>query len=86
MNRTDSHSKLERIRRAQDNRDDPTDDPEIYRCPIENCERVVIGNPGDLRNHVRKPSDDAHRYRTLNEDLEIETAWGEMEWGPGAPK
>lgn len=30
-----------------------------------------------------RSGDDGHQYRTLNEELEIETAWSEMDWGFG---
>lgn len=84
---SESHDKLERIRRARNGADSPTDGPEVYTCPVEECGRAVIDNPGDLRSHVRQSNDDIHRYKTLNDDLEIEMAWDQMSWDPGlAPK
>lgn len=60
--------------------------PAVFACPIKGCSRIVIDNPGDLRNHVAQESDDAHRYRTLNEDLEVVTQWEAMDWGWGPPE
>lgn len=85
MSRTENRDKLERIRQAREPTNMTDDGPTLYECPIDGCSRTVIGEPGHLRNHVRQSSDDAHRHRTLSEDLEVETEWSAMNWGPGAP-
>ncbi|USZ69406.1 hypothetical protein NGM10_06635 [Halorussus salilacus] len=85
MSKTESRDKLKQIRKVRDGDDGSTDGPEVYTCPIDGCSRTVVGEPGHLRNHVSQASDDAHRHRTLTEDLEIEVHWEEMDWGFGVP-
>lgn len=71
MSKTDTHDKLEQIRRAKSEEEETIDETDVYHCPIEGCDRVVIDNPGDLRNHVGQASDDAHRGLKLDENLEL---------------
>lgn len=71
MSSTESRDKLERIRQAKNGEEDTGDGPEIFTCPVEGCSRVVIDNPGNLRNHVRQEVDDAHRGLRLNPSLEL---------------
>ena len=85
MSKTESNDKLEQIRQARDGNDSSTDGPEVYTCPVEGCSRTVLGNRGHLRNHVSQASDDAHRHRTLTEDLEVVVHWEEMDWSFGVP-
>ncbi|WP_158055324.1 bifunctional DNA primase/polymerase [Halorussus halophilus] len=85
MSKSESHNKLKQIRQARDGDESSTEGPEVYTCPIDGCSRTVVGEPGHLMNHVNQASDDAHRHRTLNEDLEVVVHWGEMNWGPGIP-
>lgn len=64
---------------------DRGDGPVVYRCPINGCNRTTIDDPSGLRSHVRQAGDDAHRFRTLNEELEFEfdeEAYHST-WGPG---
>ena len=85
MSQTDPAEDLERIRRARDSEDTISDSPEVYTCPIEGCSRTVIDDPSSLRSHVRQAGNDAHRFRTLNEDLDIELDEEAYHatWGPG---
>lgn len=71
MSDSDSRDKLERIRQARDGDDRSTDGPEVYQCPIDECSRTVIGNAGDLRNHVSQSRDDLHCGLKLSESLEL---------------
>jgi|GEM_PF-3240438 len=71
MSSTENRDKLERIRRAKNGEEDIGAAPEIFTCPVEGCSRVVIDNPGDLRNHVRQEVDGAHRGLRLNPALEL---------------
>lgn len=83
MSTPDPADDVDRIRQARDDRAE--DEPEVFVCPVDGCSRTVIGNPGDLRNHVRQAEDDAHRHRSMNEDLEVEfdeESYHAM-WGPG---
>ena len=83
----DAQDDLAKIRRARDGlTEEPDDAPEILTCPIEGCSRTIIDDPGALRNHVTQESDEEHRHRTLDEDLEVVDLWDEMDWGPGVPK
>lgn len=86
MSQTDPAEDLERIRRARDQGEDTNDSPDVFTCPIEGCSRTVIDDPSSLRSHVRQAGDDAHRFRTLNEDLNIEVDEEQYHatWGPGA--
>lgn len=83
---SDARDDLERIREAREGPDEPTAEPEVFRCPIEGCSRTIIADPTDLRSHVRNAGDDDHRYRTLSEDMEVVVQWEQMNWGPGAPE
>jgi hypothetical protein len=85
MSTNDPAEELDRIRTTRERENQSDIVPDVYQCPIEGCKRIVIDNPGDLRNHVTQASDDAHKYKTLNEDLELETLWAEMDWGFGTP-
>jgi hypothetical protein len=82
---SESNNEIEQIRKARQSNDRSDYEPDVYRCPIDGCERVVIDDPGSLRHHVRQSSDRTHQHRRLNEDLEIETEWSKMDWSPGAP-
>lgn len=85
MSKTDPSDDIDRTRRARDDRTEPDEAPELYRCPIDGCSRTIIGNPGDLRNHVRQSEVPSHQHRTLTDDLEIELdeeSYHSM-WGPG---
>ncbi|THE64098.1 hypothetical protein D8Y22_14375 [Salinadaptatus halalkaliphilus] len=75
---------LERIREAREGREDQGEEPEVLVCPIDGCDRTVIDSPANLRHHVKQSKDDAHRFRTLNEDLEIEVDEEAYysQWGP----
>lgn len=84
--KSESSKKLKQIRKARQGNDRSDYEPDVYRCPIDGCDRVVIDDPGSLRHHVRQSSDKTHQHRRLNEDLEIETEWSQMDWSPGAPK
>lgn len=85
MSTTESRDKLEQIRRVRAGGEEQTETPELFSCPIEGCSRTVVGEPNHLRNHVRQSGDEAHRNKRLSEDLEIERAWEEMDWGFGIP-
>lgn len=88
MKQTDPSVDIDRIRRAREQKTDSNDggdSPEVFTCPIEGCSRTVIDDASNLRSHVRQAGDDAHRHRTLTEDLEIVAHWERMEWGPGVP-
>lgn len=81
---------LERIRQARDGDADDvrdeTEPAETFTCPIEGCSRTVVGSAKHLRSHVRQAGDDTHRFRTLNEELELEfdeEAY-HAAWGPGS--
>jgi len=81
---SESSKKLEQIRKARQGNDRSDYEPDVYRCPIDGCDRVVIDDPGSLRHHVRQSSDRAHQHRRLNEDLEVEldeVAYHQT-WGP----
>lgn len=87
MSLTDAKQDIERIRRVREKPVEPSEESEVevFTCPIEGCNRTVIGSPGHLRNHVSQSSDIRHRFRTLNGELEIEfdeEAY-HAEWGPG---
>ena len=83
----DAQNDLAKIRRARDgSTEEPEDAPEIFTCPIEGCSRTMIDDAGALRNHVTQESDEAHRHRTLDENLEVVVQWETMNWGWGAPK
>jgi len=85
MSKTNPSEHLERIRQARDSEESSTETAETFTCPIDGCNRTVIGSPGHLRNHVSQSSDIGHRHRTLNDSLEIEfdeEAY-HAEWGPG---
>lgn len=84
MSRSEPSRDLERIREARD-AGESSETVETYTCPIDGCSRTVIGEPANLRHHVKQSKDDAHRFRTLNEDLEIVVHWRRMDWGPGIP-
>lgn len=71
MSRTPSDG-LVRIRRGGDVDRESIDSPEAYTCPVEGCNRTVLGKPGHLRNHVRQSTDDAHRGLTLTPSLELQ--------------
>lgn len=86
MSTIDARQELERIRTARDDGEPSTEPAETFTCPIDGCSRTVVGSPKHLRSHVRQAGDAAHRFRTLNEKLEIETKWSAMNWGPGPPK
>jgi|GEM_PF-2614832 len=76
---------INRIRQARAGDNGSTDSPEVHTCPIDGCSRTVIGESGHLMNHVQQSSDDAHRYQTLTENLEVEfneEAY-HNDWGPG---
>lgn len=79
---------IERIRQAREGPTEPSEKSkvEIFTCPIEGCNRTVVGEPANLRHHVQQSCDSAHRYRTLTEDLEILVYWDRMDWGPGVPE
>lgn len=89
MSTRDAKRDLARIRRAREQTaesNNVSDEPNVYRCPIDGCSRTIIADPTDLRSHVRNAGDDDHRFRTLSEDLEIVVHWEQMNWGPGAPE
>lgn len=89
MSETNPADDINRIRRAREQKTDSNDggdNPEVFVCPVKGCSRAIIDDPSSLRSHVRQAVDDAHRHRTLTEDLEIEVHWSRMEWEPGAPK
>lgn len=89
MSTIDAKRDLERLRRAREQKTDSNDrgdGPDVYRCPVEGCSRTVIDTPHDLQSHVRQAGDELHRHKRLTENLTIETAWEQMDWGPGAPK
>lgn len=84
MSTIDARKDLERIRQAQESEEPSTETAETFTCPIEGCNRTVVGSPKHLRSHVRQAGDDAHRFRTLNEELELEfdeEAY-HARWGP----
>lgn len=83
----DTQDDLAKIRRARDeSTEEPEDAPDILTCPIEGCSRTIIDDPGALRNHVTQESDEAHRHRTLDDDLEVVVQWEAMDWGWGPPE
>lgn len=73
MSTTEVQRDLKRIRRLREgtNSDSITPEVEIFTCPVEGCFRTVVGNPGDLKNHVSQVGDDAHEGLRLNDDLEL---------------
>lgn len=87
MSLADAKQDIERIRRAREEPAEPSEESEIeiFTCPIEGCNRTVVGEPANLRHHVQHSGEPSHRFRTLNEDLEIVVHWDRMNWGPGAP-
>lgn len=85
MSTTEARQDLDRIRRARAGNDGPTDGPEILVCPIDGCNRTIINDVAGLRSHVRESVDDDHRFKILNEDLQVEideTAYHSA-WEPG---
>lgn len=86
METSEAKRDIKRVQQVREENTKPTEEAELYRCPIEGCSRTVIGEPSSLRSHVRQTGDDAHRFRTLNEDLDLEfdeEAY-HATWGPGA--
>jgi len=83
---SEAKQELKRIRQAREEMD--STEMETFTCPIEGCNRTVIGSSGHLRNHVSQSSDIRHRFRSLNEDLEIEFDEEAYHagWGPGLLK
>jgi len=86
MSKTEGRNKLKQIRQAREETDKSKDGPEVYQCPVDGCNRTIVGEPGHLRNHVSQSNDNAHQYRTLDESLDVVVHWAEMDWGWGAPK
>lgn len=74
---------LNRPRDAGDGSDEVG--PEILQCPVEGCNRTVIGDSTAMRNHVRNLTDDLHDGKVLDENLEVVSKWSEMDWEPGFP-
>ena len=76
---------LDRIRQLKEDQPESTDGPEVYRCPIDGCNRTVIDNPSGLRSHVRQSGDAAHEGKILTENLEVEIDEESYHanWGPG---
>lgn len=72
MSRPEPADDIDRIRQARNDRSEPEETPEVYRCPIDGCSRTVIGDPSDLRHHVRQSEAEGHRHRSLDAELEIE--------------
>lgn len=87
MGHSESREVFDRINRAKNSKSESSDSPDnaVWVCPIEGCSRTIINDPSSLRSHVRQAGDDAHRFRTLNEDLNIEVNEEQYhsEWGPG---
>lgn len=83
MSKSESHDKLDQIRRARSGDQTESDSAEVLTCPL--CDQPMLSE-GSLRNHVANSNDADHQYRTLDGDLKVETAWAEMNWGSGAPK
>ena len=84
----DAQDDLAKIRQGRDDSDDSgRRKPAVFACPIEGCPRIVIDNPGDLRNHVTQESDEAHAGIELDDDLNpVERSSAPDEtpnWGPG---
>lgn len=90
MSLANAKQDIEQIRRVREEPAEPSEESETetFTCPIEGCNRTVIGSPGHLRNHVSQSSDIGHQFRTLNENLEIEFNEGKYHasWGPGLSK
>jgi len=88
MSLADAKQDIERIRRAREEPAESSEESEveIFTCPIEGCNRTVVGEPANLRHHVQHSGEQSHRFRTLNEDLEIVVHWDRMDWGPGVPE
>lgn len=91
MNSPEPSEHIEQIRDTRDDRSES--EVQIFVCPIEDCSRTTVGSPRDLRSHVRQAGDDAHRFRTLNEELAIEfdeeayhDSWGPGEGGRNLPR
>ena len=82
MSKSESHDKLDQIRRARSGDQTESDSAEVLTCPL--CGQPMLSE-GPLRNHVANSNDSDHRHRRLNQDLEVETEWSAMYWGPGAP-
>lgn len=83
---TEAKRDLQRIREARDGDGlSQGAEVELYTCPIDGCSRTVVGEKANLRHHVKQSKDDAHRYRTLNQELQVVVHWGQMDWGPGVP-
>ncbi|WP_394739611.1 hypothetical protein [Natronococcus roseus] len=70
MSLIDPSEDLNRIREAREG-DDDSSSPTIYRCPIDECGRVVVNDRVGLFSHVAQSSDDAHSGLELNDDLEV---------------
>lgn len=85
MSKTNPSDDLERIRQVRNGQDKPTETADIFTCPIDGCSRTVIGSPEHLRSHAAQAEDDAHRFMTLNADLELEfdEETYHSAWGPG---
>lgn len=60
---------LDRPRDAGDGSEEKA--PEILRCPVEGCDRTIIGDVTGLKNHVRNLEDDLHRGKVLTADLKV---------------
>lgn len=88
MSLAEAKQDIERIRKAREEPTESSEEVEIFTCPIEGCSRTVVGSPGHLRNHVSQSSDMGHRFRSLNEELEIEFDEEEYHviWDPGLSK
>lgn len=71
MSLSDPSDDLDRIRSAREGDDDSSNGPEIYRCPVEGCSRIVVGDRVSLFSHVAQSSDDDHSGLELNDELEI---------------
>ena len=72
METSEAKRDIKRVRQVREENAEQTEEPELHRCPTDGCNRTTIDNPSGLRSHVRQAGDDAHRFRTLNEDLGIE--------------
>lgn len=85
MNSSEAKRDIERVRQVRAENTEPTEEPELHRCPIEGCTRIVIDNPSGLRSHVRQAGDGAHEGRILTENLEVEVDEESYHanWGPG---
>lgn len=72
MSLSDPSEDLDRIRSAREgSTENSSNGPEIYRCPIPNCSRIIVGDRVGLFSHVAQSDDEAHSGLELNDEFEV---------------